>query len=605
MSTRREFLAQLAALSGAAAVGRVPRAAGCHSLLLGEVSSPDGAPLAGARVMLLDEAGALVSEARSGPAGAYSLDVYQSGTYRLAASAPGRSYRQLALGSVTDCGGEIDAPELILADDVQPGRWARAGDMGPEPGGVTDSATVLADGRILFGRDTVAPILFDPVTGARAEARGSGTAQSGYANALLPDGRVIFVGGHDGDDAARSGNAVAWVRVYDSAGDAWERWPDLDAPRWRPTLTRLPGGRLLVAGGGRPADARRADTAEVIDPSTRRATPTGRLLSPADLGPAVMLLDGRVLRSWWPPQVWDPGDGAWRATGPFVPPERGDPGPCSHRLALLPDGRAAAVGMAKAGVDTPSMLALFDPRSDSWSPGPTPATLRSGPRALLLPDGRMLAAGGHKEVSEEPGETDRWGAVALADLYDPLADAWRVVAPIPVARATSALGVLAPDGRVIVTAGTVPPGEGDEGTDDRVDAYEPPYLFRGPRPVIGRLGATELIRGESFSLGFSNAVRPTAVVLVGLNAVTGFVDGGAGRLVRLPFRQDGATLTVSVPDDPFRLPEAYYLLFLMVDDVPSVGRVVRVDPPPDTPTSPPGDASRRRVYLPWSGSWQP
>jgi len=621
MPTRRTFLTHSLAVAGAAALaGRRRAPAGCgHSVVLGTVTLPSGEPLAGARVTLVDAEGTLIGEVRSGPTGQYSLDIYESGPYRLGASAPGRVFQEHAL-ELTDCGGEIDAPELILRTDDHPGRWTRIGDTSPEVLGATNSGTLMADGRILYCHDTDDPVIFDPAGGAKFLPRGSGTAQGCHATTVLLDGRVLFVGGQDGEDPATFRRGVPWVKAYDPVTDTWERWPDLGVPRWYPTVTRLPDGRLLVTGGGMPPDARRTDTAEIYDPARRVTTPTGRMLSPAEFGPSALLFDGRVLRSWWPPQVWDPGTGAWHATGPFVQPDRGYPGHAPHSLVLLPDGRAAAVGMVRpAGVDPAdlSMIELYDPASETWTMGATPATLRSFPEVLLLPDGRVLAAGGHKEVPDQPGETNQWGYTALADLYDPTSDRWRPLAPMPLPREYHALTLLVPDGRVIVTAGTGAPAESGEGTDNRIDAFEPPYLFRGPRPVITRLGATELRHGESFTLGFTGARRLTGIVLMGLGAVTHYVDGGPGRLVHLPFRAEAEGLIVTVPDDPSRIPAAHYMLFLMVDDIPSIGRIVRVTPPPDarpSPTataplpsaSPPASSPtptptlpRPRVYLPW------
>jgi hypothetical protein len=585
--------------AGTLALGRWPHsAAECHSLLVGTVTGSGGMPLVGARVTLVNEAGQLISERRVGPEGSFSLDVYESGNYRLGASLPGYGYREVPQ-PLSDCGGEIDAPELILTQDTHPGRWTRIGDTSPEYLGATNSGTLLPDGRILYCHDTDDPVIFDPVTGAKFIPRGSGTPQGCHATTVLLDGRVLYVGGQDGETPGTFRNGIPWVKAYDPASDSWERWPDLNEARWYPTVTRLPDGRLLVTGGGQPPDARRTDTAEILDPATQRAMPTGRMLNPAEFGPSVLLFDGRVLRSWWPPQVWHPSTGKWQAIGPFVQPDRGFPDHSPHSLVLLADGRAAAVGMLGGGTD-PSMLELFDPASDSWTRGPSPATLRARPEVVLLPDGRVLAAGGHKEILDQPGETNRWGYVALADLYDPVANRWRSVAPMPIAREYHALTILAPDGRVIVTAGTGEPGAGGEGTDNRVDAYEPPYLFRGPRPVIERLDTTDLHHGQSFTLSLSGTLMPTAVALIGLNAVTHYVDGGAGRLVRLPFTQTGGTLSVQVPDDSLRLPAAHYLLFVLVDDIPSAGRVVRVTPAPDLATATPPPPTRWPVFLPWA-----
>ena len=568
--------------------------AGGPGALEGTVAGMGGAPLAGARLTLVDQRLGLLREVRSGRDGRFRVDGLPAGEYRLGAAAPGHAYREVSV-PVPSSGGAADPVRLALPADDATGRWTRIGDTSPEFLGATNSGTLMPDGRINYCHDTEDPVLFDPRDGAKVVAQGSGSAQGCHATTVLLDGRVLFAGGQDGDDPGTFRNAVPWVKLYDPATDTWRRGPDMNSPRWYPTLTRLPGGRLLVTGGGLPPDARRTDTAEIYDPETGRWTLTGKMLNPAEFGPSVLLFTGEVLRSWWPPQLYDLGSGQWRATGDFVQADRGYPDHSPHSLVLLPDGRAAAVGMKKGPYEAPSMLELYDPASGRWSLGPTPETLRSYPEVLLLPDGRVLAAGGKKEMVGQPGATNRWGYTALADLYDSATDSWRAVAPMPIAREYHALTILAPDGRVIVTAGTGAPGQGGDGTDNRVDAYEPPYLFRGPRPVIEGLSTSELRHGESFSLRFSATVAPTKAVLVGLNAVTHYVDGGAGRLVALPFEVAGDQLTARVPPDEVRLPAAHYLLFVLVDDVPSEGRIVRLtgESAPPSPTASAGPTASR------------
>jgi hypothetical protein len=323
------------------------------------------------------------------------------------------------------------------------------------------------------------------------------------------------------------------------------------------------------------------------------------MLNPAEFGPSVMLFTGDVLRSWYPPQLWSEQTGSWRATGDFVAPDRGYPGHSPHSLILLRDGRAAAVGVPASAGEGASMVELYDPASGTWSRGASPATVRSYPEVLQLPDGKVLAAGGKKELASQPGEVNEYGYVALADLYDPVADSWRPLAPMALGREYHALTILAPDGRVIVTAGTGAPAQSGQGTDNRVEAFEPPFLFRGPRPVIQQLSSTDLRPGETIELSFGGTFAPTSVVVIGLNAVTHYVDGGAGRLVDLPFAQSGMSLTVQVPADPVLLPAAHYILYLMVDDIPSEGRIVRVLPPSSSgPTVTPVANPGRGIFMP-------
>jgi prepilin-type processing-associated H-X9-DG protein len=59
--------------------------------------------------------------------------------------------------------------------------------------------------------------------------------------------------------------------------------------------------------------------------------------------------------------------------------------------------------------------------------------------------------------------------------------------------------MLLADGRVMNTGGA---GGGSLfGDDNRIEAYEPPYLFRGVRPRIDSISTTNLVLGGSFSMG--------------------------------------------------------------------------------------------------------
>src|SRR5262249_22598277 len=142
------------------------------------------------------------------------------------------------------------------------------------------------------------------------------------------------------------------------------------------------------------------------------------------------------------------------------------------------------------------------------------------------------------------------------------------------AREYHALTVLVPDGRVLTTSGTANQAVGPT-TENSIEAFEPPYLFRGLRPKIDSVSATMLTRGSTLTVKISRTRTPTALVLIGTNAVTHWMDGGVPRLVRLSFEQVGTDLRAQLPTDPAQLPSGQYLLFVMVDDIPSQGQIVR------------------------------
>lgn len=88
-----------------------------------------------------------------------------------------------------------------------------------------------------------------------------------------------------------------------------------------------------------------------------------------------------------------------------------------HTATLLPDGRVLiAGGMVENGVFLDSME-LYDPRTGSFKPAGTMSTKRVGHSATLLSSGKVLLAGGMAERSFEGGLHSIMSSTA--DVYDP------------------------------------------------------------------------------------------------------------------------------------------------------------------------------------------
>ena len=139
--------------------------------------------------------------------------------------------------------------------------------------------------------------------------------------------------------------------------------------------------------------------------------------------------------------------------------------------------------------------------------------------------------------------------------------------------------MLLPDARVFTANGTAAPGINPSSTVNRdIEAFSPPYLFRGLRPRIDALSTPDLMRGGSVDIDVSFTFTATSVTLVGLNAVTHWVDGGVQRLIELPFTQSGGRIRATAPTSPGVAMAGYYMLFVMVDDIPSIARIVRIQP---------------------------
>lgn len=533
-----------------------------------------GTAVADTRVTLFRGDLSFFLEARSDAQGAYQVGPAPAGNYRLGFAAPGLEYLETSV-TLTPGGNAFDAE---LAPETEPGLWEMIGDTLPENLDATDIGFLLPDGRIFYCHDTTDSILFDPRTGAKSFPSPSGSAQGCMNGTLLADGSVLIVGGQDGSDPGDFQDGIPWVKRF-TPPDTWQDLPDMvHAPgRWYPGLARLSDGGVLVMGGGQSPDASRTETCERLDLATLTWSYTAPLENPLEFPPAALLFDGTVLQTWGgQPERYDPATGTWSVTGDFVFPDRGWPGHSDHGLLVLDDGRGLAVGVNPLSQPGAEMTELYDPATGSWSLGTSPDLRRFQCEVVQLPDGRVFVGGGDKGF-EGGAEPDVLGIVRRCDLHDPASGAWRRVADTPNFREYHALSLLLPDGRVAVTGGTRIKFQVGPTTAD-VDAYLPPYLFRGVRPDLSGLTDTTPGRGATLEVEVFPDTTLTSVVLMGLQSTTHWVDGGIPRRLELDVTHAGLRATFDLPADPDLLPLGWYLLFGMVDDIPSEGIVLRIDP---------------------------
>ena len=535
--------------------------------LRGTVSGLGGIPLPGARVTAMTPDTTTALEARTDGSGAFVFPGLAAGSWTVGASRAGYAYRE----TTAVLSGVDVVREFRLGPDAHPGRWTTIGTTDPENLYASNSGSLLPDGRIFYCHDTLEPVLFNPASGQKSFPSASTSQQGCHIPTLLADGGLIFIGGQGSDDFR---DAVRTVKTFDYRSGSWTNRADLLAERWYPGIARLADGRLLIMGGGQSPNAQRTASCEIYDPATNAWAPTAAMSNASDYPPAVLLYTGDVLRSWWPSQLYDPNTGQWRNTGSMVQTDRGWPGHCDHTLVVLPDGRACAVGIERQVSPPASMLEFYDPSTETWTLGPNATVTRSRPEVLMLPTGQVFVAGGKLEGTNPGVPTNGFGQTRLTDLFDPSGNAWRRCADMSWYREYHAVSVLVPDGRVVTTAGTG--GPASPGVSNDIEAFEPPYLFRGLRPRLAASWPLDLRNGSSFSFTVTRTNQVTAVVLVGTNAATHWVDGGVPRSIGLSFQQVGTKVTASIPADRNLVPVGHYLLFALVDDIPSNGLMARV-----------------------------
>jgi len=144
--------------------------------------------------------------------------------------------------------------------------------------------------------------------------------------------------------------------------------------------------------------------------------------------------------------------------------------------------------------------------------------------------------------------------------------------------------LLLPDGRVMCAGGgqPSPPGHLDR---KEAEIFSPPYLFRGPRPMITAAPAS-VSYGETFLVETSGGAEVDAVRLIGLSSVTHAFNASQRVAPLVPMVAAGG-LWATVPAESTLCPPGPYLMFLVTaDGVPSEARIVRVSGPPRTDVAP-------------------
>jgi hypothetical protein len=146
-----------------------------------------------------------------------------------------------------------------------------------------------------------------------------------------------------------------------------------------------------------------------------------------------------------------PGTGFWTATASMVM----GIGRVGHTATLLPDGKLLVAGgitgdagPAGTGGTALASAELYDPASGTWTATGSMHARRLDHTATLLPNGKVLIAGGHG-----PQGT----ALASAELYDPASGTWTPTGPMGSAR-DSHTATLLPNGKVLIAGGYGPQG---------------------------------------------------------------------------------------------------------------------------------------------------
>lgn len=282
-----------------------------------------------------------------------------------------------------------DAFTYLEPAGLHPGRWEAAADMPLALGEV--ACGVIGGELFLVGQGSTKTLTFDLEDGTWDEDQAAPRTLVGHHHAAeVVDGKLYLVGGLGGNSEGR-------VQIYDPVGNQWSLGTDLP---WAggSVQTAVIDGLIYAAGGI--VGATTVDECAVYDPQ---------------------------LDTWTPLASMPTGQGR----------NHGAAGSDGERLFIF-GGRGVGSGAGNQVADGFDTVLIYDPQTDLWEssldPGSTLAVLpqkRGGMGRALFHQGEFYVFGG--ETLTGAGATQS-GVYDRVDVYDPIANTWRLDAPMTTAR---------------------------------------------------------------------------------------------------------------------------------------------------------------------------
>jgi hypothetical protein len=425
---------------------------------------------------------------------------------------------------------------------------------------------------------------------------------------VLADGRVVVTGGHECVTPGFIGTAIA--NVFDPATNTWAFLPNMHDRRWYPNAMTLSDGRVLVTAGSSTSTLDYDPIPEVYDPVANTWTkltganqtipnypfmfvlPNGNVFAAGSDEAKMGSYELNVATQTWTTVTSTPLDAG--SAVQYLPGKIMKTG--SSYLSAPPDN----------GGSTPSAATTYvidmNQQTPNWQQTASMANPRTHLNLTILPDDTVLTTGGSTDI----GGVNTANAVYQAELWSPTTQTWTPMASEQIPRLYHSTALLLPDGRVVVAGG----GHNyfNSLADPNAEIYSPAYLFKGARPTISQAPSSPLGYGQNFFLGTPDAADIASVALIRNGSVTHAFNTDQ-TYVPLTFSQTSGGLTVQGPANANLAPPGYYMLFIVnKNGVPSIAPMVRLPAPyedtqaPTAPTNLAATSAVGHVSLTWTAS---
>lgn len=238
------------------------------------------------------------------------------------------------------------------------------------------------------------------------------TPRANHTLTVLPDGRVLAAGGEN------ASNTIFDTELYIPETRAWVPGLPMKQHRSHHTATLLPNGNVLAAGGftGLNHSTGTSSFAEIFYPDSNAWVPTSPMISSRAYHAAVLLPDGHPFMIGGfrngtyldATEVFYSTAHRWVSAPPLPEPR------AQFTATVLQDGRILVVGGVNATSGVLGTTRIFNPQTWTWAAGTSITYPRYSHTATLLRDGRVLIAGGSDGIRE----------MAKAEVFDPATGLW-------------------------------------------------------------------------------------------------------------------------------------------------------------------------------------
>ena len=473
------------------------------------------------------------------------------------------------------------ASDLTALADTSGGSWGRLPSLPSGsnayhlimgPGGKILLIAGSGNNSAVFEAGTFKAYVWKPTTGALTELKVP-TDMFCAGHMLMSNGDGIAAGGTT-DYSPWKGSKALYT--FDFEHEVFTKQENMKDGRWYPTVVNTRGGYALIVGG---FDAKGANSgsSEVWNPYDGKYDPQpgnrGFPLYPhifltanakyffTGAGWAKAPEDVDSSNQVFHPGFWEPfnGNKFTKVNDLTVPTRRGFGSSCW--LGSIRRQKLMVMGGGWPGTSSTNVIDLDSSSTPKYKAGPSLRAAKVYVSCVQLPDGSVLELGGGSANKIENASQE----VSL--LKTPTSKSWTAMNPLPKGehRLYHSMAFLADDGSVISVSSN-PKGQA---RSDTVLRFEPPYLFKGPRPSLSGV-PDEITYGQTYSINASSDV--TKVIMMSPASPTHSFDANQREV---PLQYADGKITINATSS--LAPRGYYRLFAInANGAVSVAKWTRV-----------------------------